>query len=143
MTAQLKVGLGAAVIVGATLYMAYVGASSSWQYYVTADEYLAHTTKFTGQRLRVSGKVADGSLEVSAPRTRAQFALGGIRGRLLVECTGSIPDNLAEGSEVVVEGLVDARGVLRGDKVLTKCASKYETDSAATPPIAARPREVL
>ena len=75
MSAGLKLTIGAAVIVGVTLYMAYVGASSSWKYYVTAEEYLANPQAFVGQQLRVSGKVADGSLEVTGMRGDGRFSL--------------------------------------------------------------------
>jgi cytochrome c-type biogenesis protein CcmE len=42
-----------------------------------------------------------------------------------------VPDNLTEGIEVVVEGKLGADGTLRGDKLLTKCASKYASKSTA------------
>ena len=60
MPAGAKLAVGAAVVAGVTAYMAYVGASASWKYYVTSEECLADTAKFTGQRVRVSGKVAAG-----------------------------------------------------------------------------------
>jgi len=50
--------LGGLVVAGVTAYMAYVGASSSWQYYVTADECLINKTSLAGTRVRVSGKIA-------------------------------------------------------------------------------------
>ena len=131
MSAGLKLSLAVAVVVGATAYMAYVGASDSWQYYLTADECLADVAKYTGQRLRVSGPVAAGSLQVDAQRTQARFALRGKAGQLPVVCGGALPDNLAEGREVVVEGRLDASGCLQGEKLLTRCASKYEQDRAA------------
>ncbi len=43
-------------------------------------------------------------------------------------CSGRLPDNLAEGMEVVVEGRFEPSGVLSGDTVLTRCASKYEAE---------------
>ena len=125
MPASVKLGIGAVVVVGVTTYMAYVGASSSWKYYLSIDECLADTEKFVGQRLRVSGKVAPDSLLIDARRTQASFALVGTRGKLEVNCSGPLPDNLAEGIDVVVEGRLES-GRLRGHKVLTRCASKYE-----------------
>jgi cytochrome c-type biogenesis protein CcmE len=121
----IKLTIGTAVIVVATSYMAYVGASSSWKYYVTADECAARLSEFTGCRLRVSGGVAPGSLQIHADRSQAAFTLIGRDSSLPVICRGLLPDNFAEGAEVVVEGRIEADGVLHGDKVLTKCASKY------------------
>lgn len=130
MSAGMKLAIGASVIIGVTLYMAYVGASSSWKYYVTAAEYLANPQAFLGQQLRVSGKVAEGSLSVNRTRGDGRFSLAADDRLLAVECQCLLPDNLAEGVEVVVEGRVDEHGTLRGDKVLTRCASKY---AAAAP----------
>jgi cytochrome c-type biogenesis protein CcmE len=64
----------------------------------------------------------------------------GQTGTLAVICAGPLPDNLAEALEVVVEGRLDAGGMVRGDKVLTRCASKYEARAggdAAQRPIGA------
>ena len=49
---------------------------------------------------------------------------------------GPLPDNLAEEMEVVVEGSLEPSGCLRGDRVLTRCASKYasETNLASNAP---------
>jgi len=126
MTPGVKLALGAGVVVGVTSYMAYVGASASWQYYLTADECVARAEQLADRRVRVSGGVAVGSLQVAADRSQASFALQGATARLRVVCSGPLPDNLAEKTEVVVEGRLEPSGVLRGDKLLTRCASKYE-----------------
>ena len=128
MNSGVKLAIGAAVVVGVTSYMAYVGAASSWKYYVTAEECLADQSKFVGSRVRVSGTIAPGSLQVAADRSRANFSLEGNDDLLAVVCTGLLPDNLDEEMEVVVEGRLEAGGLLRGDKLLTRCASKYESD---------------
>lgn len=127
MTPGVKLAIGAGVVFGVTSYMAYVGASASWQYYLTADECVLRAAQLADRRVRVSGGVAAGSLHVAADRARASFDLQGATDRLHVVCTGPLPDNLAEKIEVVVEGRLEAGGVLRGDKLLTRCAGKYET----------------
>jgi cytochrome c-type biogenesis protein CcmE len=112
----------------ATAYLAYLGASTSWQYYVLVDECTEGGDSFLGQRLRVSGRVALHTLVVPPDRSRATFALQGLRSNLQVSCPGPLPDNLAEDMEVVVEGTMQHGGHLRGEKVLTRCASKYQAD---------------
>jgi cytochrome c-type biogenesis protein CcmE len=134
-----KLAIGGVVVAGATLYMAYLGAAASWQYYLTADECLADAARFTGKRVRVSGLVAADSLAIAEDRMRADFVLQGREGRLDVVCAGPLPDNLAEQIEVVVEGRLEETGRLRGDKVLTRCASKYESDQP--PPSAQSPAD--
>ena len=126
MSSGIKLATGSVVIVGMTLYMAYVGASASWQYYATTDECLTQMSELAGCRVRVSGRVSPGTLQVTADRSEAEFALEGSSGRLAVICQGPLPDDLTEEKEVVVEGLLGRDRVLRGDKLLTRCASKYE-----------------
>ena len=134
MTPGRKLLVAGLVITGVTAYMAYVGASSSWKYYLTTDECVAGGAKLVGQRMRVSGKVAPQTLQVTANRRQAQFILAGASDRLNVICAGTLPDNLAEAMDVVVEGRLEQDGVLCGDKILTKCASKYDArDKSPTP----------
>ena len=127
MTTGRKLAVGGVVVAGVTAYMAYVGAAASWQYYATTDECLADANTLVGERIRVSGKVAPNSLAIADDRMRAEFALEGQSGQLRVTCSGPLPDNLAEQMDVVVEGRLEDSGLLRGDKVLTRCASKYES----------------
>jgi cytochrome c-type biogenesis protein CcmE len=139
MTTGKKMAIGGAIVVCATIFMAYRGASASWQYYLTADECVAESTSLTGRHLRVSGRIAAGTLAIERDRSRAAFALEADGAKLKVVCAGPLPDNLAEGIAVLVEGRLDDRGLLRGDKVLTRCASKYESRlhaSAVQPPAA-------
>jgi cytochrome c-type biogenesis protein CcmE len=72
-----------------------------------------------------------GSLQIAPDRRQASFSLQGQNGLLPVSCTGVLPDNLGEDMEVVVEGRLEQGPLLRGDKVLTRCASKYESEEGA------------
>lgn len=130
MTTGKKLLIAGAVVASVTGYMAYVGASASWQYYVTPDECLSNAAQFAGHRIRVNGTVVPGSMQIAPDRRHATFSLVGSQGNLQVSCTGSLPDDLARPGEVVVEGRLDESLVLRGDKVLTRCASKYESQGA-------------
>lgn len=140
MTSGRKLALGGMLVAGLTAYLAYRGASASWQYYLTAEECLAERASLAGHRLRVSGRIAQGSLAVDQERTRASFALEGAAANLDVVCPGPLPDNLADGMAVLVEGRVDDAGVLQGQKVMTRCASKYQSQppSSSGPPSANR-----
>ena len=128
-----KLTVGAIVIGGATAYMAYLGAASSWEYYLTVDECVADAAAIAQDRMRVSGTVATDSLRIAADRRQASFILEGQKARLNVLRSGPLPDNLAEGIDVVVQGRLDASGRLRADKILTRCASKYESRVPAAP----------
>ena len=47
--------------------------------------------------------------------------------------TTVVPDTFQADREVVVEGTLDESGVFRADTLLTKCASKYESDGGQAP----------
>ncbi len=125
MSTPIKLGIASCIVAGVTAYMAYVGMARSWQYYLTVDECVAAAPSLVKQRVRVNGKVAIDSLDIAAGRHQATFRLRGTEEDLPVICAGSLPDNLAEDMEVVVEGHLDETGSLQGDKVMTRCASKY------------------
>ncbi len=127
MTTGRKLAIGICVIVGVTAYMAYLGGSTGWQYYLTVDECVADAATIAEDRIRVSGTVAHQSLQIADDGKQASFSLQGRRHRLPVVCPGPLPDRLAEGIDVVVEGRLDASGCLRGEKIVTRCASKYES----------------
>jgi cytochrome c-type biogenesis protein CcmE len=127
MTTGKKLAIGVAVVAGVTGYMAYLGAATSWQYYLTVDECLATAGKVPEDRIRVSGKIAPHTLSIAADRSRAEFSLEGTEGNLAVISSGPLPDNLAEGIDVVAEGRLERPGLLRAQKVLTRCAGKYKS----------------
>jgi len=133
MRTGVKLAIGGLVVAGVTTYMAYLGASADWQYYLAVDECLAQARALSGSRMRVSGKVAADSLQVAAAERQVRFAMAGSRGDLAVVYVGSPPDNLAEGMDVVVEGRLDASGRFQADKLLTRCASKYQSRPSQSP----------
>lgn len=144
MTTGRKLTIAGAVVAGVTVYMAYLGADASWQYSITADECLARALEVQGSRVRVSGKIADGTLRIAPDRTRVDFSLEATNGQLDVICTCPPPDGLADGRDVVVEGRLEGGTLLRGQKVLTRCASKYEAqrpDAAPGGPASSPPEQ--
>jgi cytochrome c-type biogenesis protein CcmE len=127
MSGSRKLLIGGLVIAGVMAYMGYRGAAKSWQYYLTVDECCADRARLVGQPLLVSGRIASGSLAVDDGRTRASFTLAGETSNLQVVCAGPLPGNLAEGVAVLVEGRLDRQGLLCGEKLMTRCASKYQS----------------
>ncbi len=127
MTTGRKLAIGGLAVVAVAGYMAYLGAAGSWQYYVTVDECVTNADALGGGPIRVSGKVAANTLVIGEDRKEARFALEGNTATLQVICSGPLPDNLAEGIDVVVEGHLESSRLFRGDKLLTRCTSKYES----------------
>lgn len=131
MASGTRLAIGVLVVLAATTYWACVAASSSWQYYLTVDECMADPSEWRGSQLRVSGSIAAGSLQIDDNHSGASFQLVGQDQTLAVRCGGPLPDGLMEGRQVVVEGRLDDQGQLQGDRVMTRCASKYSTESPA------------
>jgi len=127
MTTGTRLAIGAAIVMSVTAYMTYLGASSSWQYYLTVDECIANASTLLHQPIRVTGTIAADSLTVTEDRVKATFSLEGTHGILCVNCSGQLPDNLAEGRPVLVEGRLQNAEHFSGDRVLTRCASKYSS----------------
>ena len=77
-----RLAIGATIVVSVTAYMAYRGASSNWQYYLTVDECLAKTLTLVQDRVRVSGNVAAASLASCAGPQRGDVHVGGSQRRI-------------------------------------------------------------
>lgn len=131
MNRPFRIATASAVIAAVIGYVAYLGASSSWRYYVVVDECVAEADRLAGKRLRVSGRVVPGTLAVSGDRRSASFRLSGHESAIPVQCNGTLPDNLKEEMDIVVEGILQPDGRLRGDRVITRCASKYAPKDAS------------
>jgi cytochrome c-type biogenesis protein CcmE len=125
-----KLTAGGLLIAAATAYLAFLGASSSWQYYLSVDEAVAGNQHLCGRRVRVSGRVVAGTVSIIEQHRVATFELAGNRHTLLATCRCSLPDNFREDIDVVVEGKLQTNH-LHGDKVITRCASKYESKAGA------------
>jgi cytochrome c-type biogenesis protein CcmE len=140
MTIGKKLTLAGVVVAGVTAYMAYLGASSSWQYYMTVRECIENAKETGGRRIRVSGSIAPGSLVIAADRQEARFSLMESGSTLPVVCKGTLPDDLSpdKTTDVVVEGHLEGDCTFRGDKLITRCASKYDAKAKGPESIADR-----
>jgi cytochrome c-type biogenesis protein CcmE len=123
-----KLTVAGLVVTAVTGYMAWLGASSSWQYYMTVKECVDHAQDMAGQRVRLSGTIAPDSLIISPDRREARFSLTETGSSIPVVCKCTLPDNLVPGKamDVVVEGRLQGGCTFQGDKLITRCASKYE-----------------
>ncbi len=133
MSTGAKLTAAACCVAAAIGYLAYLGAASSWQYYVSVDEVAADLPQLMTRRIRVSGRVEPGSLAIASDRRHASFRLAGEHSGLPAMCNCLLPDNLAENIDVVVEGTLQPAGLV-GTKVITRCASKYEQTKIAAEP---------
>ncbi len=126
-----KVIAAGLVVLVAVGYLAASGVSSGWVYYMPVDQFTA-STQYQSRRVKLCGTVAATGLEINKGQLTARFSLEGKTGKLPVVYHGVIPDMFRADSEVVVEGKL-RDGVFQADSMLTKCASKYETEGGKMP----------
>jgi cytochrome c-type biogenesis protein CcmE len=125
---RLKFVLGGVVIVGALIWLGFVGYQESKAYYVTVEEFSAMQGELYGKTVKVAGDIVEGSIDRS--RTPMEFVISTRGKSLRVRYVGTdvIPDTFKDGSQAVVEGSVTPDGVFQARHVEAKCASKYEAE---------------
>jgi cytochrome c-type biogenesis protein CcmE len=104
------------------------------EYYKHVDEALSAQSKLAGKRLRVHGNVALGSLIHQAGTLDYHFVMESKAPRehatMTVDFHGIPPDLFKPGAEVIAAGVLGSDGLLRSDRIETKCPSKYETQAS-------------
>lgn len=114
------------VVVLALAFLIYTGLGDNMVYYYHVDEYLTKAPLLNGERVKVNGKVATGSIEKA--HMDYQFVIHGAESnRLHVAYHGVVPDTFKEGSDVVVEGIFDPNvQIFHASTLMAKCPTKYE-----------------
>jgi cytochrome c-type biogenesis protein CcmE len=103
------------------------------EYYKHVDEARSSQARLLGKRLRVHGNVVDGTLVHQAGTLDYHFTLESKAPRehatMAVDFHGIPPDLFKPGAEVIAAGVLGNDGMLRSDRIETKCPSKYETQA--------------
>ncbi len=125
---RLKFVLGGLVIVGALIWLGFIGFQESKAYYITVEEFSAMQGQLHGKTVKVAGDVVAGSIDRSA--SPMQFRISSNGQTLKVKYVGKdvIPDTFRDESKAVVEGNLGSDGVFQARHIEAKCASKYEAE---------------
>jgi cytochrome c-type biogenesis protein CcmE len=103
------------------------------EYYKHVDEALSSQSRLAGKRLRVHGNVVEGSLVHQAGTLDYHFVMESKAPRdhatMTVDFHGIPPDLFKPGAEVIAAGVLGNDGMLKSDRIETKCPSKYETQA--------------
>ena len=103
------------------------------EYYKHVDEARSSQSHLSGKRLRVHGNVVDGTLVHQAGTLDYRFDMESKAPRehatMTVDFHGIPPDLFKPGAEVIAAGVLGTDGMLRSDRIETKCPSKYETQA--------------
>jgi cytochrome c-type biogenesis protein CcmE len=121
-----KFGVGVGIIVVTLVTLGWVGARESKTYYHTISELSTMKQGELRQRMRVSGYVAQGTIQHLPGRV--DFVLVEENRRLPVSYTGTapLPDTFKDDAQALVEGRLGTDGKFTAEQVQAKCASKYE-----------------
>jgi cytochrome c-type biogenesis protein CcmE len=121
------------VVVGTLVWLAVTGASQSQAYYKTVNEVHDMGTKAYGQRLRLEGNVAAGSIQHVGKQTEFVLEYQNTRMKVLYTGTDPLPDTLKDGAQALADGRLDHDQIFRAGTVQAKCASKYESKPGLAP----------
>jgi cytochrome c-type biogenesis protein CcmE len=106
----------------ATALTFYALGQQASYFYMPAD--LANNRVAPGERIRLGGLVADGSV-VRGEGTKVMFAVTDHKDTIEVTYAGILPDLFREGQGVVIEGTFGPDGVFVADSVLAKHDETY------------------
>ncbi|HXQ97529.1 MAG TPA: cytochrome c maturation protein CcmE [Candidatus Limnocylindrales bacterium] len=126
MNTKAKFGVGVGIIVVTLVTLGWVGARESKTYYHTISELSTMKQGELRQRMRVSGYVAQGTIQHLPGRV--DFVLIEENRKLPVSYTGTapLPDTFKDDAQALVEGRLGSDGKFTAEQVQAKCASKYE-----------------
>jgi cytochrome c-type biogenesis protein CcmE len=103
------------------------------EYYKHVDEALSSQARLAGKRLRVHGTVVPASLVHQAGTLDYHFVMESKppqqHATMAVDFHGIPPDLFKPGAEVIAAGVLGKDGMLRSDRIETKCPSKYESQA--------------
>ncbi len=127
---RIKLLIAGLVLLTSVSYLAVAGISSGWVYYMHVDDFVQDIS-YQQRRVRLYGLVGQENVDVQPAMLTASFDLQGDSNSLAVHYQGVVPDTFKPGGEVMVEGLLDEVGVFQADTLMTKCASKYQSEEHA------------
>jgi cytochrome c-type biogenesis protein CcmE len=116
--------IAASVVVLAMGALIYVGISNFAMYHLEVGELLAQGSAAYGEKVRLGGKVVEGSIQ-TAPSGELRFSLTDGTQSLPVVYRGAVPDAFEPGAEVVMDGALSSSGTFEATSLLAKCPSKY------------------
>lgn len=123
MTAVLRWGVPAAVVVACVGYLIYSASGASAEYYLTVSELRAQAPE---SDVRVAG-VVQNDVQKSQGGLHVTFTEQDSTASMPVEYAGTLPDIFRPGITVVAEGRLGHDGVFHARTLLAKCPSRFST----------------
>lgn len=130
--AHLKFTVAAIALAAAVGLLAWSGIREGLVYFLPVDKFVEDQS-YHLQRARLHGTVSRENLQLDRGLLTASFDLLGELHQIRITYKGVIPDLFKADQDVVVEGMLDKEGIFQADTLMTKCASKYETEEGQAP----------
>ncbi len=115
--------VGCLAVVGVAIGLVLTALRDTIVFFHTPSD-VAEKSLQPGQRFRLGGLVAEGSLK-RGMGTDVEFAVTDTAKTIAVSYRGVLPDLFREGQGVVAEGTLDGAGHFRADTVLAKHDETY------------------
>lgn len=117
------------LVIGLIVFLIVQATMTTGAYYLTVSELQQRAATVTGERVRVSGVVVDGSEEWNAQEITLKFAIADENNaQLPIVFFGPRPDNFQRAASAIIEGELLADGSFQADTLLLKCPSRYEEE---------------
>ncbi len=125
--------LGKHLVAGVLLLFSFGLAFDSLTNYLNPYLSVTHVAnnldRYEGKNIQVMGVIAIGSI-VRGDEGTTRFAITDGSGSLEVTYVGTLPQNFDQGKDIVVVGTFKGGEPFDASKILMKCPSKYEGESA-------------
>ena len=126
------------VATAAISVLAFRAADASVSYYITPEE-LLRNERLHDQRVRVAGRVVEGTIEQQAGRPIAFTIVGDADDRVQVDYPkGVVPNLFGPYALVIVEGTARRGGVVQADSIIIKHENEFYADRPAEGSISSR-----
>ncbi len=137
---RLKIIAASAILLTTMAVLVVAGIKKTSIQYFTPADLVANAATINNKRVQVDGAVLEGSSHWDAANFKLTFAVRNRDTEDAANATVNVifadrlkPDNFMDGGSVFVEGRYDAdRNLVIATKVMTKCASKYESADSTT-----------
>lgn len=130
MNTTVRIVIVSLVVVASVAYLILSGVKQTGLQYMTVTELATVEEAPKAGGFRLDGVVAAGTIAYDQKRPRLTFQMTDGKEAIHVVYDGLMPDAFADGRDVVVEGTFrHADRTLHASKLVTKCPSKYESES--------------
>lgn len=148
---NLKIWIGAGIILAALIYLLVSSTLSQSQYFLTVEELQTREAELIGKNVRMSGAVIGETIQYDPQSLKLSFDVAQIPGdhkliqemggmakvlnqaandptlpRVRIFYEGVRPDLLKHETQAILTGALQADGTFSASEILLKCPSKYE-----------------